>query len=49
MQKIDNFLLIFLVTQLRKVHWRESCPVFIVMLVWDTSLGQAYSAAAEAG
>lgn len=49
MHRIDSFLLIFLVTQLRKVHWRESCPVLIVMPVWDTSLGQGYNAAAEAG
>lgn len=43
------FLLISLVTQLRKALWRESCPVLIAMPVWDTSIGQAYNAAVEAG
>ncbi|KAJ0043876.1 hypothetical protein Pint_18520 [Pistacia integerrima] len=34
---------------LKKVHWRESCPVFIVKHVWVTSIGQAYNAVVEAG
>lgn len=50
MHRNDSFfLLISLVTQLRKVQWRENCPVHIVMPVWDTSIGQAYNAAVEAG
>lgn len=35
--------------QLKKVLWRASFYVAVVKLAWVTSIGQAFSAVAEAG